>query len=93
MASKERTIKRPDKENKADKSTDRFLILHNDDVNSFDYVIETLIDICGHDSIQAEQCAFITHFKGKCDVRKGSLELLKLMKDKLVSKGLSATID
>ena len=74
-------------------SDKRFLILHNDDKNTFDFVIENLIDICNHDEIQAEQCAFITHFKGKCDVKKGDVSSLKPMKDKLISKGLSATID
>lgn len=71
----------------------RNLILHNDEVNTFDHVIECLIDICNHDSIQAEQCAHITHFKGKCDVKSGEFEELSFMKGKLVSKGLSVTID
>jgi len=69
------------------------LILHNDDVNTFDHVIESLIDICHHDNIQAEQCAHIVHFKGKCDVKKGEFEELMLMKSQLDSKGLSVTID
>jgi ATP-dependent Clp protease adaptor protein ClpS len=71
----------------------RMLILHNDEVNTFDFVIESLVDICKHDEIQAEQCAIITHHKGKCDVKKGALEILKPMKDKLLSVGLSATIE
>ena len=78
------------KENLSDK---RFLILHNDDKNTFDFVIEILIEVCNHDEIQAEQCAFITHFKGKCDVKKGDVSSLKPMKDKMISKGLSVTID
>lgn len=69
------------------------LILHNDDHNSFDYVIECLIKVCNHKLEQAEQCAFITHFKGKCDVKKGSFDTLKPAKDELVNRGLSATID
>ena len=48
------------------------LILFNDDVNTFDFVIGTLIDVCEHDPIQAEQCALITHFKGKCGVKSGT---------------------
>jgi ATP-dependent Clp protease adaptor protein ClpS len=77
-----------------EKLTDnRFLILHNDEVNTFDFVIESLVDICNHNEIQAEQCAFITHFKGKCDVKKGDIDSLKPLKDKLISKGLSVTID
>ena len=74
-------------------SDKRFLILHNDDKNTFDFVIENLIEVCNHDEVQAEQCAFITHFKGKCDVKKGDVITLKPMKDKLISKGLSVTID
>jgi ATP-dependent Clp protease adaptor protein ClpS len=42
------------------------IVLHNDDVNTFDHVIETLIRVCKHDAIQAEQCALLVHYKGKC---------------------------
>lgn len=69
------------------------LVLHNDDHNTFEYVIETLMEVCQHDSHQAEQCAFITHYKGKCDVKKGDFEELSFMKGKLTSKGLSSTIE
>ncbi len=48
------------------------LILYNDEVNTFDFVIETLIEVCEHDALQAENCALITHFKGKCPVKNGS---------------------
>jgi ATP-dependent Clp protease adaptor protein ClpS len=70
-----------------------WLILHNDDIHTFDYVIDCLIDICEHNTVQAEQCTFIIHYKGKCDVKKGSYEFLKPMKDGLIEKGLNATID
>ncbi len=76
-----------------DEKNPRHLILHNDEVNSFDHVIDCLIDICRHDSIQAEQCAHITHYKGKCDVKSGEFEELSLMKGGLTDKGLSVTID
>jgi len=69
------------------------LILHNDDVNSFDHVIASLIDICQHEAHQAEQCAYIVHFNGKCDVKSGTFGMLHPLKDKLTSKGLSVTID
>ena len=69
------------------------LILHNDDVNTFDHVIASLVDICKHDIHQAEQCAYIVHFNGKCDVKSGSFDYLQPMKEKLTSKGLSVTID
>jgi len=71
----------------------RMLILHNDEVNTFDFVIDSLVDVCEHDEIQAEQCAIITHHKGKCDVKKGAFDVLKPMKDKLSSKGLNVTIE
>jgi ATP-dependent Clp protease adaptor protein ClpS len=53
------------------------LILWNDDVNSFDYVIESLVEVCEHDPMQAETCAWIAHFKGKCPVKRGSFDDLK----------------
>lgn len=74
-------------------SANNFLTLHNDDIHSFDYVIETLMDICGHDMLQAEQCAYIVHYKGSCDIKKGVFESLQPMKLKLIDKGLLATID
>ncbi len=82
-----KTSKRTGKEN------NRFLILHNDDYNSFDHVIRSLIEVCDHDAVQAEQCAYITHFNGKCDVKKGSYNLLKPLKDLLIQKELNVTID
>jgi ATP-dependent Clp protease adaptor protein ClpS len=72
---------------------ENFLILHNDDIHTFDYVIESLVDVCEHNTIQAEQCTFIIHYKGKCDVKKGSFDYLKPMKDGLIDRGLDATID
>jgi ATP-dependent Clp protease adaptor protein ClpS len=75
------------------RSSNRHLVLYNDDTNSFDYVISCLVEVCEHDFIQAEQCAFITHFKGKCDIKKGDYKSLKPMKQNLVDKGLRVTID
>ena len=49
------------------------LILYNDDINTFDFVIESLVEVCGHEFEQAEQCALIAHFKGRCIVKSGSL--------------------
>jgi ATP-dependent Clp protease adaptor protein ClpS len=89
----EQNIKRPTLKNDSVLSKSRKLILYNDDVNTFDYVINCLVEICDHDFIQAEQCAFITHYKGKCDVKTGEYRSLKTLKDKLVGKGLKATID
>jgi ATP-dependent Clp protease adaptor protein ClpS len=70
-----------------------FLVLHNDEVHSFDFVISSLIEVCKHDTYQAEQCAYIVHHKGKCDVKKGSYDFLHPMKDLLTGKGLRVTID
>lgn len=71
----------------------RVLILHNDDYNTFDHVIESLIDICGHYPEQAEQCAWITHFNGKCDVKKGPRDVLEDMYKKLKMRGLTVTLE
>lgn len=69
------------------------LVLHNDDVNSFGYVMETLMEVCGHSPTQAEQCATITHYRGKCEVRSGSFPEMKELRYKLVSRGLKASVD
>jgi ATP-dependent Clp protease adaptor protein ClpS len=74
-------------------ANERFLILHNDEVHTFDYVIDTLVDVCEMDEIQAEQCTFLVHYKGKCDVKKGGFTYLKPFKEALLEKGLQATID
>lgn len=92
MTSRE-TKKRPSEDQKEKSTNEYFLVLHNDDVHSFDYVIDALIDICDHDYEQAVQCTVITHHKGSCDVRKGEFESLKQMKDALTVKELSSTIN
>ncbi len=69
------------------------LIVHNDDVNTFDWVIESLVEICNHTQEQAEQCSLIIHFKGKAQVKEGSHDDLKPMKDGLTDRGISATIE
>ena len=69
------------------------LILHNDDYNTFDWVITCLMKICQHELEQATQCAHIVHFNGKCDVKYGDLETISSMKDKLKSAGLSVTME
>jgi ATP-dependent Clp protease adaptor protein ClpS len=69
------------------------LILFNDDVNTFEWVIECLTKYCGHDTIQAEQCATLVHYTGKCAVKNGSFEKLKPICETLLQKGLSAEIN
>lgn len=68
------------------------LILWNDDINTFDYVIEALIEICGHTLEQAEQCTMLVHYKGKCTVKTGDLEKLKPMHEKLLARSLTSEI-
>lgn len=69
------------------------LVLHNDDANTFDYVMEMLVEVCDHSLTQAEQCATITHFKGKCDVKSGSFSDMKELRYQLISRGLKASVE
>lgn len=69
------------------------LIMWNDEVNSFEWVIETLIDLCGHSQEQAEQCAWIIHTKGKYAVKNGSYDELKPLCDAITERGIGATIE
>jgi ATP-dependent Clp protease adaptor protein ClpS len=68
------------------------IVLYNDDVNTFDHVIEMLVSICDHTTIQAEQCAILVHYKGKCTVKTGSFEELKPQCSLLLEAGLSAEL-
>ncbi len=69
------------------------LVLYNDDINTFDHVIKSLVEVCGHDSVQAEQCAMIVHFKGSCDVKIGVVEVLNAMSRSLNLKGLNSKVE
>ncbi len=75
------------------KGRDYFLTLFNDDIHSFEYVIKSLVDVCRMDDIQAEQCTYIAHYKGKCSVKKGSFNELKPMKEELTERQLICVID
>lgn len=68
------------------------IVLFNDDVNTFDHVIETLIKVCDHEPLQAEQCALLVHYTGKCDVKSGELSELIPKCSALLNAGLSAEI-
>ncbi len=68
------------------------IVLHNDEVNTFDFVIDSLIDVCEHTVEQAEQCTWLVHFKGKCTVKTGEYDDLKPRCSKLQSLGLSAEL-
>ncbi len=68
------------------------LVVFNDDFNTFDHVINTLIKICKHSQEQAEQCTYIVHYKGKCAVKKGTYNDLKPMKDGICEAGIGVAI-
>lgn len=93
MKTEKQIRKKTEKDENTRAREERFLILHNDDHHSFDYVIEALVSICEHDAEQATQCTLITHYKGKCDVKKGSFAYLSPLKKALVARELTATID
>ncbi len=69
------------------------LVVWNDEVNTFDWVIETLIEICHHTQEQAEQCALLIHFQGKYAVKQGEYDTLKPMCDAITERGIGATIE
>ena len=69
------------------------LILFNDDVNTFDHVIDLLIKVCDHDAIQAEQCATLVHYSGKCAVKKGEFDYLQTLGEILADNGLTVEIN
>jgi len=79
-----KTIEKEDQENE--------IVVFNDEVNTFDYVIQLLIETCDHDFLQAEQCTLLIHYKGKCGVKSGSYEDLEPRCTRLLEAGLSAEI-
>lgn len=69
------------------------LVVYNDDVNTFQHVIKTLVDICGHLPTQAEQCAILIHYKGKCAVRSGGFDEMTIMRTQICNRGISAEVE
>jgi len=69
------------------------LVLLNDDFNTFDFVIDTLIEICNHESEQAEQCATLTHYRGFCEIKNGDVKDLILIKTQIEERNLTCRID
>ncbi|MCB9227472.1 MAG: ATP-dependent Clp protease adaptor ClpS [Chitinophagales bacterium] len=69
------------------------LVVYNDEVNTFDWVIETLIEVCKHTYEQAEQCSIFIHTQGKYAVKEGSLKKLRPMRDAIIERGIQATIE
>ncbi|HNP17525.1 MAG TPA: ATP-dependent Clp protease adaptor ClpS [Fulvivirga sp.] len=68
------------------------LVVFNDDYNTFDHVINTLVKVCKHSNEQAEQCAWIIHYKGKCIVKTGNFTALKPMKEAICAAGIDAKL-
>ncbi|MCH5596598.1 ATP-dependent Clp protease adaptor ClpS [Niabella ginsengisoli] len=69
------------------------LIVWNDEVNTFDWVIETLMEVCGHSFEQAEQCSLFIHFKGKYAVKEGEYDKLKPLCEAILERGINATVE
>lgn len=69
------------------------LVVYNDEVNTFDHVITTLVKVCSHTAEQAEQCTLLIHYKGKCSVKKGSFTELLPMRQGIVDAGINAEIE
>ncbi|MES2799290.1 MAG: ATP-dependent Clp protease adaptor ClpS [Bacteroidota bacterium] len=69
------------------------LVVYNDDFNTFDHVINSLIKVCGHDTLQAEQCTMIIHYNGKCQVKVGTTAKLTPLCLSLLDKGITAEIE
>jgi ATP-dependent Clp protease adaptor protein ClpS len=69
------------------------LIVWNDEVNTFEWVIQTLMEVCGHSEEQAEQCAWLIHYKGKYAVKNGSYDDLKPLCDAITERGIGATLE
>lgn len=90
MSTKEKLSEKKKVDSKEKKNNE--IVLYNDDVNTFDHVIDTLIYACDHTPEQAEQCSLLVHYKGKCTVKTGDYEDLKPRCSKLLEAGLSAEI-
>lgn len=87
------TIEEVDIQELIDDLLSQQIVLYNDDVNTFEHVIHCLMKYCEHEMHQAEQCAMIVHYNGKCGVKSGSYEELKPICEALLEKGLSAKIE
>jgi ATP-dependent Clp protease adaptor protein ClpS len=90
MSTKEKTLEEVDVLEK--EVFQHEIVLHNDDVNTFDHVIDSLIDVCEHTAEQAEQCATLVHYKGKCTVKSGEYKDLEPRCSRLLQLGLSAEL-
>jgi ATP-dependent Clp protease adaptor protein ClpS len=92
MATKEKIQEQIDLALAQERVNQHEIVMYNDDVNTFDHVIETLMRVCHHTAEQAEQCSLIIHYKGKCTVKTGELDELIPQCTQLLEAGLSAEI-
>lgn len=90
MGTKEKTSVTPELSETLEKT--RKLILFNDDFNSFDFIIKSLIEVCKHDLIQAESCTMIAHYKGKCPVKNGSIDDLRSIYVEMTNRQITVEI-
>ncbi len=72
--------------------TGKNLVIYNDDINTFDHVIDSLVKVCKHEIVQAEQCTWIIHYNGKCAVKEGAMDYLLPMRRALNERGIDAKI-
>jgi len=79
-------------EQKVEVEKNRSLVVFNDDVNTFDHVINSLVKVCQHELVQAEQCTWIVHYNGKCAVKSGEFKKLRPLRQALNERGLTAKI-
>jgi ATP-dependent Clp protease adaptor protein ClpS len=95
MEDKNKTLTRnkPGKKDSTGSEDIRYLVLHNDDHHTFDFVIKCLVEICGHSSLQAEQCTYLVHFKGSCDILTGTHKQLVPYHKAMSKKKLIVTIE
>lgn len=93
MSTSNSTLLQPEIDSDVETLQQHRLVLHNDNHNTFEWVIETLMEVCKHTVEQAEQCSYIIHSKGKYAVKRGSFEFLKPLKDAITERGINATIE
>ncbi|PKP01830.1 MAG: Clp protease ClpS [Bacteroidetes bacterium HGW-Bacteroidetes-9] len=88
---KEKTLNLTDKKDQL--TNQRELILYNDDFNTFDFVIETLVEVCSIEPLQAEQITLIVHYNGKCGVKTGTMDELKPVYNEMINRKLTVSIE
>ena len=93
MGSDQKTVHESDILLEEEVKNENHLVLYNDEVNTFDFVIDSLIEICKQDRVQAEQCTYLVHYKGKCSVKDGSFKKLKPLCEAFHDRGLTASIE